>query len=188
MMSLLDYLQFFQPKYSIPDFNVESLNEIDIDELKKLGIEALFFDVDGTICKFHGTSVDESVREAFNNLKVKFQVYIISNADEERRAKLEIYFGIPAVQTDSKKPGRGPFEEAMNAVKINDPKRCAMIGDRYFTDVFGANKMGMYSIKVKCLDLRSEPILISLARGAENLLVNLYTHLGYSNGKTHKPV
>jgi HAD superfamily phosphatase (TIGR01668 family) len=184
-MDLLSYLHFLSPHILLPDLEADSLNEINIKLLKDYGIEALLFDVDGSITSFHANKVNERVRKAYDTLKTNFQCYIISNSSDERRKKLEGYFGAPAVQTRIKKPNEAPYLEALLALGIS-PSKAAMIGDRYLTDIAGANNVGIYSIKVRCLDLMSEPLSISLVRGLENALVGSYRFFGYSNGKPHK--
>jgi uncharacterized protein len=173
------------PSLLCPDLEACSLNDIDIDELKAQGIDALLFDVDGTLCHFHGTKTDSRVKDTYELMKENFKTYIVSNALSRRRKLLEYYFGTPAVQTDIKKPFPEPFEEALLCLGV-DKSKAAMIGDRYLMDVAGANNAGIYSIKVKCIDLMQEPITTTLIRGIESALVGIYRFLGYDKGKSHK--
>ena len=49
-----------------PDYNIESIYDIDIKELKKGGIQALFFDLDSTLMK---SKVANFLLKHFNILK-----------------------------------------------------------------------------------------------------------------------
>lgn len=46
------------------------------------------------------------------------------------------------------KPSTAAFRAAMAAVGVDDPARCAYVGDRLFDDVFGAHQAGMRAIHV----------------------------------------
>ena len=49
--------------------------------------------------------------------------------------------------------------------KNESPEETAMVGDRLLTDIVGANRAGMLSIKVKPVDFYSDPKVLWLARG-----------------------
>jgi putative hydrolase of the HAD superfamily len=46
------------------------------------------------------------------------------------------------------KPAPQAFQAAMEAVGIQDPARCAFVGDRLFDDIWGASSYGMHTIYV----------------------------------------
>ena len=49
----------------------------------------------------------------------------------------------------AKKPLKFGFNKAKAILKIEDSKEIAVIGDQVMTDVWGANRSGMYSILVE---------------------------------------
>ena len=161
-------LDNLSPKNFLPKIEVDSIAYIDIAYLEKLGIKGLIFDVDNTLCGYRGNSVDETVKENFELLKNRFNTCIVTNTDEERRKSLEKGFGIKVVQNKKKKPSPWPYLDAMNYMKTL-PKETAMIGDRYLTDVVGANKLGIHSIRVKPLYPETSPLAIKLARAFEEV-------------------
>jgi putative hydrolase of the HAD superfamily len=51
------------------------------------------------------------------------------------------------------KPAPQAFRAAMEAVEVDDPARCAFVGDRLFDDIWGAGNVGMRTIHVPHSDI-----------------------------------
>lgn len=51
------------------------------------------------------------------------------------------------------KPAPEAFRAAMDAVQVDDPARCAFVGDRLFDDIWGAANAGMRTIHVPHSDI-----------------------------------
>lgn len=166
-------LNHLRPGYLTPDLEVGSVAEIDTKGLKRVGIRGIIFDVDNTLCGYHGTSVDERIRGTVELMKKEFKTCVISNTNDERRGELEEQFGLHVVRSKVKKPRPEPFLEALGYLGTL-PQNTAVIGDRLLTDIVGANRLGMYSIKVAPLDPGSDPLIIRLARGFENFVLQFY--------------
>ena len=156
--------------YIAPKMETESIAYLDVKRLHELGIRGVILDVDNTMTRFHGTSVDEAVTQNLERIKSGFATCIISNSTTERRRKLEDYFGLPVVQSSVKKPNSEPFYEALKLLGTDASETC-MIGDRLLTDIAGANRAKIYSIKVPALHLLSEPPTIWMARTFEQLML-----------------
>jgi len=172
-----------------PDIEIDSIADLTLEKLDKEGterehrrkpkkrIQALAFDIDNTLCGYRGTSIDERIRPQFEVLRGRFgdRMCIISNTDQRRRAQLEEYFGMHVVQSAVRKPRAEPFLEALEYLRTS-AEETAMIGDRLLTDIAGANRAGFYSIKVRPLHPRSEPLNIRIARFLENAVLRFYTN------------
>lgn len=167
------YLKSLSPKYIIPDLEVKTINDISPVDLKQRGIKAIIFDVDNTICPYHGTSVDERVKKSFIRLTQNLKCCILSNTNPQRMANLESYFGIPVIQTKFRKPLPESFNQAINFLQV-DAINTAMIGDRLLSDIAGANMAGLFTIKVNPLERSSEPFAHTIARTIENLVYKFY--------------
>lgn len=62
-----------------PDYNIESIYAIDLEELKAQGIKALLFDLDSTIMASKSASYFSETREWLDKVKKDFFVGVISN-------------------------------------------------------------------------------------------------------------
>ena len=56
-----------------PDYNIESIYDIDIKELKKGGIQALFFDLDSTLMKSKSGKFSFKTLQYLEDLKTNFK-------------------------------------------------------------------------------------------------------------------
>ena len=149
------YAHCLRPSLLISDseregYKFRSLNEITPAYLHAHDIKGIGFDVDNTLCPKDDEKVHESVAERFHELTDAFPSCIVSNTDPERRAALEHMFGIPAIQTDIRKPLYAPFSELMAQImqQLGCPierTHVAMIGDRRTTDIAGGNMYGLFT-------------------------------------------
>ncbi len=170
---LVFYIRCLRPKYLIPAINFKSIAEIPLEDLKSRGITALVFDVDQTLSSYGGTSLDPRICDNFKKLTREFKSCILSNTNLERRTQLEGYFGIPAVQTSARKPQPQAFLDAL-AYLQSQPQNTAMIGDKLLSDISGANRVGMLTIKLEPLRLYSEPFKETVIRKFTDFLCGFY--------------
>lgn len=168
-------LSNLNPKHFFPDLQVDSLAELNLQELRIRGIKGIILDVDNTLCEYHGTSIDEKLKPPVELIRRNFKTCVISNTTEQRRKQLEDYFGLHVVQCSVKKPKPGSYLAAMDYLGTTYLET-AMIGDRIMTDITGAKKLGIYTIKVNPVNPKSEPLPVKLARGFENCVFHFYTH------------
>jgi len=165
------------PRYFKPSLRVKDVSEIDLKSLERLGITSLIFDVDNTITFHHGKTMHPKIRDAFKKIVEKHRCCILSNAPAERAKKLEEYFGLHVVSSSVRKPKADPYLKALTYLKTR-PEETAVVGDRIMTDIVGANKMGLFSIKVDPIEPESEPLPLRFTRFFENLLSLSYHILG----------
>ena len=129
----------------LPDMCAESIYDIDFDALKQKGITSLILDIDNTLVSHRTKSPDEKTLKLLVYLKDSgFKLSIISNGKPERVNLFTKGFDIPVI-SGHLKPSKKGYVLALQ--KMNSvPSECAAIGDQIFTDVLGANKMGIFSI------------------------------------------
>lgn len=162
-------LRALYPALLFPQYEIGTIADLDPEELHSLGIEGIIFDVDNTLTEYNGRCVDPLLHHAFDTLRRAFNACIISNTTQERREQLSSYFDLHTVHTAVRKPHKEPFLEALAYLRTQ-PHQTAMIGDRLFTDIYGANRMGIVSIYAQPLHPRSEPLPHQIARAFELFL------------------
>jgi|GEM_PF-212766 len=164
------FVRYATPKNMRPDKGVDTVADLSVSELEKIGVSALIFDVDSTLCEFQGKGVDESLQEKIVEFDKSFKLALLSNtSSDERVDELKRYFPIPVVDTKIKKPNEGAFQAALNLLGTT-PQETAMVGDRILTDIVGANKMGLYSIKVAPFRPETEPVFLKFGRYFERMI------------------
>ena len=110
--------------------------------------------------------------ELFQRLhEMGFATCLISNNKEPRVRPFADAMETPFVYK-ADKPSRRGYQEGM-ARMGTDRSNTLFIGDQLFTDVWGANRAGMYSILVKPIDPHEE-IQIVLKRYLEKIVLFFY--------------
>lgn len=131
-----------------PKEHKKTILDIDLEKLRSMGITNLIVDLDETLRKRNSDFIPESsikwVRGARNN---GFNICITSNNPFNwKLKKIKEKLGVP-VSLLALKPFPVAFHHAMKILGSN-ASNTALIGDQLFTDIVGANIVGIYSILV----------------------------------------
>ena len=153
-----------------PNYDLESIYDIDTMELKSLGIHALFFDLDSTLMKSKSGKFSFQTVQYLNDLKSNFKLAIISNNTNLKyiqRAKAQV--DIP-VYHSAKKPNPKVLLQACKDLNLH-PQNVAMVGDRPLSDIWGGQNAGMTTILVDSISKDEETPIVRLARFIERLTI-----------------
>lgn len=130
----------------IPNMYVKNIFEIDYKKLKDRDIKVLLFDFDNTIIEKGNNVIDKKTLKFLNSLKSNFIIYVVSNSLNKSKLNLVCSkLDLPYIGN-----ARKPFKSGYKKLKFKSIKneQIAMIGDQLITDVWGANKMGYFSILI----------------------------------------
>ena len=151
-----------------PDEYLDSTYEIDFEKKYKQGYRGIIFDIDNTLVP-HGLPADERAIALFKRLKnIGYNVTMLSNNKEPRVKMFCDAVDAPYIYKAGK-PNPAKYREAMKNMGT-DEKNTLFVGDQIFTDVWGANKAGIYSILVKPIHPKEE-IQIVLKRYLEKIVL-----------------
>ncbi len=175
-----------------PDEYLSSTYEIDFKRFREEGIRGIIFDIDNTLVP-HGAPADDKARGLFEELRLLgFQVVLLSN-NKEPRVKMfrDGLIDSSHVQYLYKagKPGRAGYQKAMEMMGT-DTASTLFVGDQIFTDVWGARRVGIYSVLVRKIHPKEE-IQIVLKRMLEFFILlgyRLYCRAGHREMEIHKKV
>lgn len=154
-----------------PKVYLDSTYEIDFEQYYQDGYRAIIFDIDNTLVP-HGAPADQRAIALFKRLHaLGYQTMMLSNNKEPR-----VKMFCDAVDAEyiykAGKPNPANYREAMKRMHT-DEKNTLFVGDQIFTDVWGANKAGIYSILVKPIHPKEE-IQIVLKRYLEKIVLFWY--------------
>ncbi|MCX8131648.1 MAG: YqeG family HAD IIIA-type phosphatase [Clostridia bacterium] len=155
-----------------PDLIVDRIQDIELETLIKKNIKGLILDIDNTLVPQHMKEADENaVRWIEKVRKAGFKTCIVSNASEKRVIKFNERLKVFAIHRASK-PGTKAF---MRAARLMDIKisEAAVIGDQIFTDVYGGNKAGAFTVLVKPID-KKEFVFVRFKRIFEKPVLMSY--------------
>ncbi len=135
----------------IPDYYYQSISEIPISILKEKGISAVICDLDNTLDSHRTFTPSETALAFLTELKQQnFEVCIISNGKQPRVDRYLAKLSLPYI-AEAGKPLKKSYRNALKILK-RKPKDVAFIGDQIFTDVWGANRMGLTTILVEPIE------------------------------------
>lgn len=155
-----------------PALMADRIQQISLDTLRKNRIKGLILDIDNTLVPPNMQEADDNAVEWIEKVKkAGFKVCIVSNASKKRVIKFNERLLLPAIHRASK-PGTRAFKKAARLMELK-PDEASVIGDQIFTDVYGGNRAGMYTVLVKPID-RNEYFWIRFKRLAEKYVLAKY--------------
>ena len=153
-----------------PDYNIESIYDIDIIELKNKSIRALFFDLDSTIMKSKSAKFAYKTEQYLNDLATNFKLAIITNNSKKNYIKkVKSQTNIP-IYYKAKKPNARTLLKACHELGV-EPKYVAMIGDRPLSDILAGKRAGMMTILVDSISKNEENFIVRFVRFLERLTI-----------------
>ncbi|MEN6326274.1 MAG: YqeG family HAD IIIA-type phosphatase [Syntrophomonas sp.] len=156
-----------------PKIYVDSLLEVPLDYLKALNIKAFILDLDNTVTEWNSNIVKSEVSAWFSEIaREGFKACILSNNGEQRVLEVARSLNIPYIHR-AQKPRRGGFRRAL-AVMGTTVHETAVIGDQIFTDVWGGNRAGLYTILVVPINSR-EFMGTKISRAMETFILRRLT-------------
>ena len=147
-----------------PNKLIRSVYELNWEELSRT-YGGVIFDIDNTLVP-HGAAADEAAIQLFARIhSLGMKTMLVSNNGEARVKPFA-----QQVQTDyiykAGKPKVEGYNKAM-AKMGTDPKHTLFIGDQIFTDVWGANRVGIYTMLTQPVDKSTDEIQIVIKRWFE---------------------
>jgi len=151
----------------LPKEQLRSVKELNTERLSRLGIDTILLDFDNTIVPWKRGLLDDSMREAIHGwIKDGFKVAVVTNAGKKRMEKVDLKVSEPVPVFHSLfKPGIKRLRRVLQKIG-SEPKKTAMVGDLFFTDIIAGNRLGLYTILVN-------PYLVGVTNSFHKLLAFL---------------
>lgn len=159
-------LKIFYPK-KIAD----SAYVIDYKKLYKEGYRGIIFDIDNTLVEHGADATPRAISLIAKIKEIGFDVCLISNNKKERVTRFNREIKVKYVY-NAKKPAKKNFIKATKLMGTTI-ENTVFVGDQLFTDVFGANRIGMMSFFVKPIHPKEE-IQIVFKRKLERIVLKHY--------------
>lgn len=153
-----------------PDLYYNNIYEIDYEQLWNNGIRAFLFDIDNTLATYDNAYPDEKLMLMLSKLKNKgFKVYFLSNNNKERVRLFSEFAGLP-YKARACKPLKFFIKRAIK--QLGETKNTVvLVGDQLFTDVWGANRLGILSILVNPISPKEDKF-VAFKRKLEKYFIN----------------
>ena len=160
-----------------PSIKCRSIYDMDLSELKSIGIRGLIFDIDNTLEPYAQEVPGDKLCQWLSELSAKgFRIAIVSNAKEARVERFCAGFPKSAfpLEVISVAQAGKPLEKGLKEACFRmglEPGQTAMIGDQIFTDIWGGNRFGCMTILVKPIAPEKEPPFVRFKRFFEKIVL-----------------
>ncbi|MDR2530979.1 MAG: YqeG family HAD IIIA-type phosphatase [Oscillospiraceae bacterium] len=135
-----------------PDLIVDNVYDLTAEQLRSRGITLLLADLDNTLVPYGGEPSTAELMDWKRELaRGGVELFMVSNTKQARADEIAESLGIGFVK-NARKPGRRGILEALR-ICGRSVKETALVGDQVFTDVLGANRCGLTSIRVRPISL-----------------------------------
>jgi len=149
----------------------ESVFNIDYSKLYAKGYRALIFDIDNTLVH-HGEDSTKEIEDLFRTVhKAGLKTLLLSNNNEDRIKRFIRNISTPYI-CDANKPSKAGYLKALKMLNVKK-EESVFIGDQIFTDILGANRVGIESILVKYMRYNNED-KIGIRRNIEKVILKFY--------------
>ncbi len=140
-----------------PTLMARCLWEIDLDRLWEQGVRGLILDLDNTLVEWNRADLRPEVRAWVEAAQRRgLRLCLVSNAFRGRRVRVVAEaLGMPVV-VQAMKPFPRAFRKALATLGTEAGSTCA-VGDQVFTDMLGANWLGLVTVLLDPLACRESP-------------------------------
>jgi len=141
--------EIFRPRHIVRCFD-----ELNHEMLREFGVRGVMIDLDNTLVSWPDIDLHPTAEEWVQCLRDEgIQVCLVTNALHRTRARTVAEpLDVPFVHQASKPHWKG-FKRGME-IMGTQPKETAMVGDQVFTDIFGGNLVGLFTVLVDPLGER----------------------------------
>lgn len=149
---------------------VRRLVEVDCEALAASGVRGVILDLDNTVTAWRSTVVTHDIEHWVGRLRdAGLVACLVSNAASAARMRpVADRLGLPWVVRALKPLPRG-FRRGMRLMGTT-PETTIVIGDQLFTDIYGGNRLGLYTILVDPISPRESLFTRLLQRPLERLI------------------
>lgn len=153
-----------------PDYNLKSIYEIDLEELKLKGIKALLFDLDSTLMASKTGKYDDKTIDWLKKVREDFFIAVVSNNhNPDYMKKVKAVSDFPIV-FEAKKPDTKATVDFMESNNLT-AQTTAFVGDRPLTDILCGKKIGCVTILVDSISADRERPIVRFARKLERCTI-----------------
>ncbi|WP_256760130.1 YqeG family HAD IIIA-type phosphatase [Cohnella sp. WQ 127256] len=134
-------------KRLLPDQLVNTVFDIDLDELKARGVRGIITDLDNTLVSAHTPLATPQLIAWLDLVEERgFKVVILSNNNKTRVGHFAEPLGLTFIPA-ARKPAGAAFHRALKLMELT-PEQAVVVGDQMLTDVLGGRRAGLHTILV----------------------------------------
>lgn len=135
----------------LPKLMADSLTDLTPEMLRERGVRLLMLDFDNTIVPYTTSVPTPQMRAWLTEMEGEgIQLCVVSNSHKDRVGIFCREYGLDCI-TYARKPFPKGIRQCLDRYAI-PAAQSALVGDQIYTDVLGANGVGVTSILVRAID------------------------------------
>lgn len=151
---MIEYI--LKTKHFIPSEFHLSFFEIDFKKLYTQGYRLIITDLDNTLISYQESLPTTQIKTLFQELQeIGFDIVLLSNNHQPRLDTFCDPLNIKGF-ANARKPLLKGMKKAFNYIDQSKKETTVVIGDQLMTDIWGANRFGVYNILVNPLKRKTE--------------------------------
>ncbi|AIQ11985.1 YqeG family HAD IIIA-type phosphatase [Paenibacillus durus] len=152
----------------VPKLRVNTVFDINLEDLYLKGYRGIITDLDNTLVGAKAPLATPELVLWFDKVKqLGFKLVIVSNNNMNRVSRFAAPLNIEFVHR-ARKPSNAPFHKAMKLMNL-EPEKTIVVGDQMLTDVYGGNRLGLYTVLVLPISLEDEGLGTRINRRIEQI-------------------
>ncbi len=151
-------------KQLYPKKVVASVYELDWEKMSER-YKGVIFDIDNTLVPQDAPADDKAIRLFREIHRQDMKTMLVSNNKKPRVKAFADKVGTGYIYRAGK-PGKGGYEEAMRRMGTSG-EDTLFIGDQIFSDIWGANRVGMDTVLTEPIDRSTDEIQVTVKRWFE---------------------
>ncbi len=160
-----------------PDLRIESVLDLGVEDLRRLGLDALLLDIDCTLKNYLADQPGSEILAWLEGLQAAgIRLCLISNGRSRRLNGLGEALRLPLI-CQACKPLPFGCRRAIRQLGL-DPRRTAMVGDQIFADVMAGRLAGLTTILVRPIHPEEEQWFTRMKRPFERMLLRRMDRTG----------
>ena len=154
----------------VPDYNLKTIYDIDLEELKTRGVKLMMFDLDSTLMVSKSSKYLPETLEWLDRVKQDFCMVVVSNNNNGKYIDKVRAISDFDVLGSCAKPDTKVISAYLQE-KGFSPDECVIVGDRPLTDILCGKRLGCMSILVGSINAKNEGMPTRFVRWLERLTI-----------------
>ena len=152
------------------DYNLKSIYDINLEELKNRGVKLFLFDLDSTIMVSKSGKYLPETMEWLHRVKKDFKIVVVSNNKHtDYLSKVREISDFDVLGYCSK-PNTKVIKNYLRKQGV-DAAQCALVGDRPLTDILCGRRLGCLTVLVDSINAENEGWPTRFVRRLERLTI-----------------
>jgi len=154
-----------------PNYYADKVSDLKIEFFKERKIKGILIDIDNTLIDYYENMTEDTLKWVEKIKESGIKIRLLSNNNKDRVDRIGKRLGVNGIHYASK-PRRKGFVAAMKNMQLRNHEIC-VIGDQLFTDVYGGNRLNIFTILVKQVHER-DIWITKFKRPLEKRIMTLY--------------